>query len=92
VFDASSSALLTALSPEYHAWFTQADYVIYPWLQASARYEMLTPADPEVPNLKTGVVNLSALVRANVKAMVEYQCDLRETANHSLIAQIRFGF
>ena len=27
-----------------------------------------------------------------LKAMVEYQCDLRETANHSLIAQIRFGF
>ena len=41
---------------------------------------------------RTGVFNVSALVRANVKAMVEYQRDLRQGANHSLNALLRFAF
>ena len=87
-----SVALLNALSPDYHAWFTQADYLVYPWLQATARYETVTPADTSVPSLRTGVFNLSALVRANVKAMLEYQRDLRQGENHSLNALLRFSF
>lgn len=92
VFDAATGALLTAVEPDYHAWFTQADYVVYPWLQAGFRYETVTPADPAVPSLRTAVANVSALVRANVKAMVEYQRDLREGENHSLNALLRFAF
>ena len=92
VFDAESAALLSAIEPDYHAWFTQADYVVYPWLQAGFRYETLTPADPSVPSLRTGVFNVSALLRANVKAMVEYQRDLRQGDNHSLNALMRFAF
>jgi hypothetical protein len=38
------------------------------------------------------VLNLSALIRANVKAMLEYQRDLREGTNHSLNALVRFAF
>ena len=91
-FDPETAALLTSVSPDWDAWFTQADYVIYPWLQASARYETLTPADRTVPSLRTGVFNLSALVRANVKAMLEYQRDLRTGENHSLNAVLRFAF
>jgi hypothetical protein len=92
VFDATSAALLSAIEPDYHAWFTQADYVIYPWLQVGYRYETVTPADRSVPSLRTGVANVSALVRANVKAMVEYQRDLRQGENHSLNALLRFAF
>ena len=66
--------------------------MIYPWLQGTVRYETLTPGDSTVPSLRTGVVNLSALVRANVKAMVEYHRDLREGDNHSLNALVRFAF
>ena len=91
-FDATTDARLTAIEPDYHAWFTQADYVIYPWLQAGFRYETVTPADVNVPSLRTGVFNVSALVRANVKAMVEYQRDLRLGENHSLNALLRFAF
>jgi hypothetical protein len=91
-FDASTNALLHAIAPDYHAWFTQADYMIYPWLQASGRYETVTPADPTVQSLRIGTFNLSALVRANVKAMVEYQRDLRQGDNHSLNALLRFAF
>ena len=36
--------------------------------------------------------NVSALIRANVKAMVEYQRDLREGENHSLNVLLRFAF
>ncbi len=78
--------------PTYKAWFTQADYVFYPWLQGTFRYEMLTPGDRSVPTVKTGVFNVSALIRANVKAMVEYQRDLRQGQNHSLNALVRFAF
>ena len=92
MFDAATAALLSAIEPDYHAWFTQADYVIYPWLQAGFRYETVTPADVSVPSLRTGVFNVSALVRANVKAMVEYQRDLRQGDNHSLNALLRFAF
>jgi len=92
IFDAGTAALLNAIEPDYHAWFTQADYLFYPWLQGSFRYETVTPADPSVPSLRTGVFNASALIRANVKAMVEYQRDLREGNNHSLNALLRFAF
>ena len=92
VFNLPAGALVSAVEPDYHAWFTQADYVIYPWLQAGFRYETLTPADRSVPSLRTGVFNASALIRANVKAMVEYQRDLREGDNHSFNALLRFAF
>jgi hypothetical protein len=92
VFDATTADLLSAIEPDYHAWFTQADYLVYPWLQGSFRYETVTPADPAVPSLRIGVFNASALIRANVKAMIEYQRDLREGDNHSLNALLRFAF
>jgi len=91
-FDPDSSALLGEVKPTYHAWFAQADYVFYPWLLGAVRYETLTPGDRGVQSLRTGTVNLSALVRANVKAMVEYQRDLREAKNHSVNAILRFAF
>jgi len=91
-YDATTSALLNAVTPDFHAWFTQADYVVFPWLQASARYETVTPADTTVESVRIGTLNVSGLVRANVKAMVEYQRDLRNDENHSLNVLLRFGF
>jgi hypothetical protein len=92
VSEPATASLLNSVEPSFHAWFTQADYMIYPWLQATGRYETVTPADTAVPSLRTAVFTLSALVRANVKAMVEYQRDLREGDNHSLNAILRFAF
>jgi len=91
-FDPDSSELLGETKPTYYAWFAQADYVFYPWLLGAVRYETLTPGDRSVPSVRTGVASLSALVRANVKAMLEYQRDLREAKNHSLNAILRFAF
>jgi len=91
-FDPASSVLLAEVQPTYNSWFVQADYVIYPWLQASGRYETVTPGDTTVQSLRTGTFNLSALIRANVKAMFEYQRDLREGQNHSANILVRFAF
>jgi hypothetical protein len=66
--------------------------VFYPWLQGAFRYETLTPADRSVQSVRTAVVNVSALIRANVKGMIEYQRDLRQGENHSLNALVRFAF
>jgi len=90
--DAATAALLSTVEPNYHAWFTQADYLIYPWLQGTFRYETVTPADRSVQSVRTGVFNVSALARANVKAMFEYQRDLREGRNHSINVLLRFAF
>lgn len=91
LFD-EAGELGAVFAPDYHAWFAQADYMFYPWLQGSARYETLTPGDRGIPMLKTGAFNVSALIRANVKAMIEYQRDLRQGKNHSLNALVRFAF
>jgi len=91
-FDPTSAILIGQTEPTYDALFVQADYVIYPWLQASGRYETVSVGDPTVPSLRSAVFNLSALIRANVKAMVEYQRDLRAGENHSLNVLVRFAF
>lgn len=91
-FSPDSAEFLGEVKPSYHAWFAQADYVFYPWLLGSIRYETLTPGDRDVESLRTGTASVSALVRANVKAMLEYQRDLREAENHSLNAILRFAF
>jgi hypothetical protein len=90
--DPATETITSTIEPDYHAWFTQADYLIYPWLQAAGRYETLTPADSNVQSLRIGTINVSALVRANVKAMAEYQRDLREGDNHSFNVLLRFAF
>jgi len=91
-YSADTAALLGSIEPDFHSWFTQADYLFYPWLQGTFRYETVTPADRTVPSLRTGVFNVSALVRANVKAMAEYVRDLREGDNHSFNVSLRFAF
>jgi hypothetical protein len=91
-FAPESAELLDETKPAYHSWFVQADYVFYPWLHGAFRYETLTPGDPSVESLRTGVFNVTGLIRANVKASVEYQRDLREAKNYSLNGILRFAF
>jgi hypothetical protein len=92
LFAPVSGGSLGIIQPDYRAWFVQADYVFYPWLQGTFRYETVKPFDATVLSLRTGVWNASALIRANVKAMIEYQRDLREGRNHSLNGLVRFAF
>ena len=76
---------------DFNAWFAQADYVIKPPFQASLRYEHLRVADPSVPSIKALNANFTFLVRANIKAMLEYHRDLRESQNYSLATVLRFA-
>jgi hypothetical protein len=90
--DPADGTQLSEIQPTWNAWFVQGDYVFYPWLHGAARYESLTPADRTVQSLRVGTFNVSALLRANIKVIVEYQRDLREGTNHSLDAVLRVAF
>jgi hypothetical protein len=76
----------------YHAWFLQADYVIKPPFQVSLRYETLAPADTEAATLKALNANFTYLIRANVKAMLEYHRDLRDSQNYQVAGVLRCAF
>ena len=76
---------------DFHAWFTQADYVFYPWLQAPFRYETVTPADS--PSQASAPV--SSRKRADSRQRESdggIRRDLREGDNHLLNALLRFAF
>jgi hypothetical protein len=77
----------------YNTWFIQSDYVILPPLQASLRYESASPPGAaEVKSLRALNVGLSYFAYANVKVMLEYRRDLRESKNYSLDTILRFAF
>jgi hypothetical protein len=76
----------------YHTWFAEGDYVVMPWLHGATRYEWLRPAREGEPDFKRIIPNLTALIRANVKAYLEYQRDLGASDNYLLEAALRFAF
>jgi hypothetical protein len=76
----------------YDAWFAQADYVILPPLQVSLRYEHLRPGDRSAPSIRTVNANASFLVRANIKAMLEYNRDAHDAKNYTLATVLRFAY
>lgn len=76
----------------YHTWFAESDYVLMPWLHGALRYEWLRPAREDAADFKRIVSNLTALVRANVKAYVEYQRDLGASDNYTLQGGVQFAF
>ncbi|MDE3245735.1 MAG: hypothetical protein KGN80_06575 [Acidobacteriota bacterium] len=90
--DSGNTLVLNETSRDFSAWFVQADYVILPPLQASFRYERLTPADSSIKPLRFMNVNLSYLLAANVKAMLEYHKDLNESQNFDVAAVLRVAF
>jgi hypothetical protein len=91
LLDDSTLALINETRRTYDAWFAQADYVIRPPFQVSVRYENLRVADPTVPSIRALNANLSFLIRANIKAMLEYHRDLRESQNYTLATVLRFA-
>lgn len=90
--DSGNTLVLSETSRDFNAWFVQADYVILPPLQISARYERLTPADSSIKPLRFMNLNLSYLLAANVKTMIEYHKDLNESQNYQIAAILRVAF
>lgn len=91
LLDNNTLAEISETKHSYDGWFVQADYVIRPPFQVSARYENLRVADPTVPSIRILNANLSLLIRANIKAMLEYHLDLRNSQNYTLATVLRFA-
>jgi hypothetical protein len=91
LLDATGEESISETKRSYDAWFVQADYVIKPPFQVSARYENLRVADPTVPSIRILNANFSFLIRANIKAMLEYRRDLRNSQNYTLATALRFA-
>jgi hypothetical protein len=91
LLDNDTLAPISETTRSYDAWFAQADYVIRPPFQISARYENLRAADPTVPTVRTLNANFSVLIRANIKAMLEYHRDLHNSQNYTLATVLRFA-
>ncbi len=85
-------SLVNETSHPYDAWVAEGDYVIRPPFQVSLRYEHLSPGDTQAPSLKFLNANFSFLIRANVKAMVEYRDDLQNSGNWALNTIFRIAF
>ncbi len=92
LLDNDTLAEISQTRRTYDAWFAQADYVIKPPFQVSARYENLRVADPTVKSLERLNANFSFLIRANIKAMLEYNRDLRNSQNYTLATVLRFAY
>jgi hypothetical protein len=90
--DDESGAEISRTTRTWDAWFAQADYVIVPPFQASLRYENLRPADPSVDTLQVLNANVSFLVRANIKLMLEYRRDLHDSQNYQIATVLRADF
>jgi hypothetical protein len=83
---------ISSTTRTWDQYFLQADYVIVPTFQVSARYENLRPADPTADTTKILNLNLSVLVRANIKVMLEYRRDLHDSQNYQLATVLRAAF
>jgi hypothetical protein len=90
--DDGTDAEISLTTHTWDQWFAQADYVIVPTFQVSARYEHLRPADPSVESLRYLNLNLSYLARANIKLMVEYRRDLHDSGNYQIATVLRAAF
>ncbi len=77
---------------DYETFFIEADYVFLPWLHGAFRYEYLDPANELAQEFEWGTANLTALIRANVKAYLELQQDLKNSKNYAVIAAVDFAF
>jgi hypothetical protein len=77
----------------YNAWFAEADGVLhYPWLHGALRYEGVDLPHEGLENWERGTVSMTALVRANVKTVLEYTRDLNEAKNYEVWAGAAIAF
>jgi len=88
----NAGTLDNSASYRYRTFFVQSDYVIVPPLQASLRYENLSPPDHSASSIRALNASLSYFAYANVKATVEYHRDLHDSKNYDLSTILRFGF
>ena len=77
---------------DYSALSIEADYVVKPWIVAVLRYDQLNPASAMAGTLRRLVPNVTFLLRANVKAVLELQQDIEENRNYTFLAGLDVAF
>jgi hypothetical protein len=92
LLDNDTGPTIDETTRDYDVWFVQADHVANPTLQGSVRYEELRVADPEIGTLQFLNMNFSFLLRANIKALLEYRADLQDSQDCSVAGVVRFAF
>ncbi len=87
---------LDPLSPdhataEFTSWFTEADYVIYPWLIGALRYEQVDLPQP-MHDIERWTPHVTALIRANVKFTFDAQLHPKEGIRDRYFFNFAFAF
>lgn len=82
----------TETSHTYEALFVEGDYVFMPWLVGAVRYEQLDPAAAGADPFRRVIPGVTALLRANVKLVGEFQKDLVQDRTYTFLLGVDFAF
>ena len=74
----------------YSLFFTEADYMVYPWLIGVLRYEQADREDE--PSIKRLVPSITALYTVNIKFIIEAPMDLDNTDDRNIQIGLDFAF
>ena len=75
---------------EYHLFFAEGNYMVYPWLIGVLRYEQAYPDG--YSTIRRIVPNITALFRANIKGIVEVPLDPETGDPEEVLVGFDFGF
>ncbi|MCQ9208902.1 MAG: hypothetical protein NG712_05960 [Omnitrophica bacterium] len=92
VFGEDDDPNATGIGVDTQAWFTQLEYIIYPWLISTLRYEQLD-YDDTTNDLKRLIPSLAIYGRANIRIILEgviYPDG--EDGSNALLADVAFAF
>ncbi len=76
---------------EFTSWFTEADYVIYPWLIGALRYEQVDLPMP-MHDIERWTPHVTALIRANVKFTFDAELYPKEDVRNRYLFNFAFAF
>lgn len=77
----------------YDSWFLEADAVLrYPWLHGALRYETVELEASGVEDFERATASVIGLVRANVKATLEYTWNLNDSNDDFLWLEFGLAF
>ncbi len=78
------------MKSEYSLISTEVNWVLYPWLLPTVRYEIASPDGAE--SFSRVIPSLSLLVRSNVKIIVESTYNSNDSGLNGLNTQLEFAF
>lgn len=78
------------MKSEYSLISTEVNWVLYPWLLPTVRYEIASPDG--IDSFSRVIPSLSLLVRSNVKIIVESTYNSNDSGFNGLNSQLEFAF